>query len=100
MKKVLIVVIIIAALVLAYFVLAKNQVKAPVEESDTTQSSSTDTTAGKLNIDVVCESALSYMTFPDADSADAFVAECKAGEHPEVIEHYKEQMNLGDDAAI
>lgn len=56
--------------------------------------------SGKLNINVVCESALSYMTFPDAASADAFVAECKEGKHPEVIEHYKTQTNLGDGAAL
>lgn len=54
----------------------------------------------KLNINVVCESALSYMTFTDGASADAFVAECKEGKHPEVIEHYKAQMGLGDGAAI
>jgi hypothetical protein len=56
--------------------------------------------SGKLNINVVCEGALAYMSFPDGESADAFVAECKAGEHPEVIERYKAEMNLGDGAAI
>lgn len=55
---------------------------------------------GKLNATVVCESALSYMTFPNGASADKFIAECKEGKHPEVIEHYKAQMNLGDGAAI
>lgn len=55
---------------------------------------------GKLNINVVCEGALAYMTFPDAASADAFVEECKAGEHPEIIERYKAQMNLGDGAQL
>ena len=40
------------------------------------------------------------MTFPDAAAAEAFVEECKNGEHPEVIEQYKAQMNLGDGAAI
>ncbi len=55
---------------------------------------------GKLNINVVCESALSYMTFTDGASADAFVAECKEGKHPEVIERYKADMNLGDGATI
>ncbi len=49
---------------------------------------------GKLDINVVCEGALAYMTFEDGESADAFVAECKAGEHPEVIERYKAEMNL------
>ncbi len=55
---------------------------------------------GKINISAVCEGALAYMTFSDAASADAFVAECKEGKHPEVIERYKAQMGLGDGAAI
>ena len=55
---------------------------------------------GKLNINVVCESALSYMTFPDGKSADKFVAKCKDGKHPDVIERYKAQLNLGDGANI
>ncbi len=54
----------------------------------------------KLNIDVVCRSALAYMTFPDAASAEVFVAECKQGKHPEVVEQYREQMGLGDGATI
>jgi hypothetical protein len=40
------------------------------------------------------------MTFSDGASADAFVAECKEGKHPEVIERFKADMNLGDGAAI
>ncbi len=55
---------------------------------------------GKINIDVVCEGALAYMSFPDGASADLFVKDCKEGKHPEVIEQYKKQMNLGDGAAI
>lgn len=55
---------------------------------------------GKLDANAVCASALTYMTFPDAASADAFVAECKEGKHPEVFEHYKQQMGMGDGAAI
>lgn len=55
---------------------------------------------GKLNINAVCESALAYMTFPDAASAEVFVSECKEGKHPEVIERYKADMGLGDGAAI
>lgn len=50
----------------------------------------------KININVVCESALTYMSFPDATLASKFVAECKEGKHPEVIEHYKAQFNLAD----
>ncbi|MBI5139743.1 hypothetical protein HZA26_04000 [Candidatus Nomurabacteria bacterium] len=54
----------------------------------------------KIDINAVCEGALAYMTFPDGKSADAFVAECKEGKRPEVIEKYKADMNLGDGAAI
>ncbi len=61
---------------------------------------STPAAVEKLNIDEVCKSALAYMSFPDAASADAFVAECKEGKHPEVIERYTAQMNLGDGATI
>ncbi len=56
--------------------------------------------SGKLNINTVCDGALAYMTFPDGESAATFVAECKEGKHPEVIEQYKVQMGLGDGATI
>jgi len=56
--------------------------------------------SGKLNINVVCERALSYMTFPDGATADKFVADCKEGKYPEVIEKYKAEMNLGNGAII
>ncbi len=56
--------------------------------------------SAKLNIDAVCKSALAYTTFTDGASADAFVQDCKNGKHPEVIERYKADMNLGDGAAI
>ncbi len=55
---------------------------------------------GKLNIDVVCTSALTYMTFENGEAADKFVSECKEGKHPDVIERYKQDMNLGDGATI
>ncbi len=55
---------------------------------------------GKLNINVICEQAISYMKFTDAKSADLFIADCKEGKHPEVIEKYKADMNLGDGVAI
>lgn len=57
-------------------------------------------TQGKLDINAVCEGALAYMTFPDGESAEAFVEECKAGERPEVIERYKAEMNIGTEVAI
>ena len=53
----------------------------------------------KINIDAVCKGALAYTTFPDAASADAFVAECKEGKHPGVIERYKANLHL-DGATI
>ena len=49
----------------------------------------TNSNSAKINIDAVCQGALAYMTFADAASADVFVAECKEGKHPEVIEQYK-----------
>ena len=55
---------------------------------------------GKLNINTICEGALAYMSFNDSASADAFVSECKEGKHPEVIEKYKADMQLGTGAAI
>lgn len=55
---------------------------------------------GKLDINTVCDGALAYMTFENGESADKFVTECKAGEHPEVIERYKAEMDVGDGAAI
>lgn len=53
-----------------------------------------DTSQGKLNINVVCEEALAYMSFPDAATAQKFVADCKEGKHPEVIEQYVERYGL------
>jgi hypothetical protein len=51
-------------------------------------------------VNVACEEALSYMTFENGKKADEFVADCKEGKHPEVIERYKERMGLGDGKAI
>ena len=65
-----------------------------------TSSESTGGANAKINIDAVCQGALSYMTFANGAAADAFVADCKAGKHPEVIQHYKEQMGISNDAAI
>ncbi len=46
-------------------------------------------TAGKLSINEICQGALAYMTFPDGVAAEKFVAECKEGKHPDVIERYR-----------
>jgi hypothetical protein len=58
------------------------------------------TAEGKLNVNLICERSITYMTFTDAKSADVFIADCKSGKHPEVIEKYKTDMNLGDGATI
>lgn len=60
----------------------------------------TPSSQGKIDINAVCEGALAYMSFPDGESAATFVAECKEGKHPQVIEEFKTQMNLGDGANI
>lgn len=54
----------------------------------------------KINIDEVCQDALTYTTFIDGASAELFVSECKEGKHPEVIEQYKARMGLGAGAEI
>lgn len=56
--------------------------------------------SGKIDIAAVCEGALAYMSFPNGAAADAFVADCKEGKHPEVIERYKSDHGLGDGAAL
>lgn len=53
----------------------------------------------KIDPQVACESALAYMTFANGDDADAFVTACVHGEHPEVIERYRQNMGL-DGATI
>lgn len=80
---------VIAALALAFFALTRS---AAAPEGAAMQ--------GKIDISAVCQGALAYMTFPDGASADAFVAECKEGKHPDVIERYKAELNLGDGAQI
>jgi len=64
------------------------------------QTGSQGNTQGKININEVCEGVLIRMTFPDGAAAEKFVAECKEGKHPEVIEQFKAEMNLGDGAEI
>ena len=60
-----------------------------------------DTTSdAKIDINAVCEGALAYMTFENGAAAEAFVQECKNGEHPEVIAQWKVQMGITDDRAI
>ncbi len=58
------------------------------------------TPSGKIDVSVVCAGALAYMTFPDGAAAETFIAECKEGKHPEVIERYKSELNVGEGATI
>jgi hypothetical protein len=53
----------------------------------------------KIDVQVACESALAYMQFQSGEQADQFVAECVAGEHPEVIERYIDDLGV-DGATI
>lgn len=48
----------------------------------------------KLDINAVCEGALAYMTFEGGEAAAQFVADCKEGKHPEVVEQWKQQMGI------
>jgi hypothetical protein len=49
---------------------------------------------GKIDVNVVCKSALAYMSFPNSKEADIFVEECVDGKHPEVIQKYIKDLNL------
>jgi hypothetical protein len=55
---------------------------------------------GKLNIDVICNGALAYMSFPSGVEAEAWVEACKRGEHPEAIDQWKQMNGITDDRTI
>lgn len=92
-KPITFIVALIAIGVLAYFFWFN---KVPAD----TASDQEVTSSAKIDINAVCEGALAYMSFPSSVEADKYVAECKNGEHPEVIEKYKQDMNVGDGANI
>lgn len=54
----------------------------------------------KIDINAVCDGALAYMSFPSSAEAEAWVAACKRGEHPEAIEQWKQMNGITDDRAI
>lgn len=56
------------------------------------------TTGAKLDINAVCEGALAYTDFVNGEAATAFVTDCVAGKHPEVIERHIK--SLGVDGAV
>ena len=90
--KTLISVLLLISIAVGGYTLYTRKAAAPVVE--------TPAPAAKLNITEVCKGALAYMTFANAADADAFVAACVRGEHPDVIERYKQDMGLGEGAAI
>ncbi len=96
-KNIVIIIIVLAVFVVGYCLFIK---PSPISEISEPVPTETGEPQAKIDINAVCEGALAYKTFPDGASADAFVAECKEGKHPEVIDQYKQQMNLGDGAAI
>lgn len=91
-KIIFIIVSVVVLTVVGYYAVSMNK---PVPQDPMPTSDQ-----AKIDINVVCEGALAYMTFPDAQSAETFVAECKEGKHPEVIEQYKKQMGLDDGATL
>jgi hypothetical protein len=95
MKNTFIIIVVLALIGSGYFLFVKKSSKTEVDTSN-----SGGQVSAKLDMAVVCNSALSYMSFPDGQSADKFVADCKEGKYPEVIERYKADMNIGTDVAI
>ena len=85
------VVVVAAAFMLAFLFSSSGVTSQPAAERGS---------SAKLNINVVCEGALAYMSFPSGAEADAFVQECKEGKHPEVIEKWKTDNGITDGRAI
>lgn len=56
--------------------------------------------SAKIDINAVCDGALAYMSFPSGAEAEAWVAACKRGEHPEAIDQWKQMNGITDDRAI
>lgn len=90
-KEIVAIAVLLVVIVIAAFFASLNPSTGTVPESNS---------AGKIDISAVCEGALAYMTFIDGAAADKFVAECREGKHPDVIERYLSEMNLGGGAAI
>lgn len=100
MKTTLIALLALALMAGGYYWYMERGEEVFVDDEEEMSNDNTAPMQGKLDINAVCEGALAYMSFPDGASAEVFVEECKAGEHPEVIERYKSEMNVGADVAI
>ncbi len=48
----------------------------------------------KIDVRAACESSLMYTSFTDGAAAEAYVAECVEGKHPDVIQRYIDEMGL------
>jgi hypothetical protein len=94
MKKTIAIIVLLVVALVVYFLLPQRIAPNVIEdnfENQTEQPAS----QGKINIEEVCASALIRMTFPDGEAAEQFLEDCKAGKHPEVIEQFKAELNLG-----
>ena len=92
--------IVILTIALVGYVAFVQPVAAPTAEESLVENPANTETAAKIDINVVCDGALAYMTFQSGAEAEAFVEACKRGEHPEVIDQWKVQMGITDDRAI
>lgn len=95
MKYLAIIVSLLALLVLGNWLYAINM-PVPVTEQEVQNP----TSGAKIDIDAVCDGALAYMSFPNGAEAEAWVAACKRGEHPEAIDQWKQMNGITDDRAI
>lgn len=99
MSKVLAIVLVIALLAGAVYGVQKYY-QSPETVPQEQVSTSTPTMNGKINIVEVCQSSLMYTTFTDGAAADAYIEACIRGEHPEVIERWKQDNGYGNGEAI
>ncbi len=86
MKNTYISALILLAVVIAGFFLLKGTKPREEQASPMPQ--------GKISIDTVCRTALTYMTFVNSNDAEIFIAECVEGKHPEVIQRYVDGLGL------
>jgi hypothetical protein len=92
MKYLAIIIGVIGLLVLGNWFYARNMPE-PVPQQEVNSEA-------KININTVCEGALAYMSFPSGAEADAWVAACIRGEHPEAIDQWKQMNGITDDRVI
>ncbi|MFZ2593787.1 MAG: hypothetical protein WAX38_03375 [Minisyncoccia bacterium] len=54
----------------------------------------------KLDINQICDDSLAFTTFTDGAASDAYLVDCKAGKHPEVIEQFKQSLQMEDGTTL